>query len=175
LQFVDGNGNGTGTTFNFTIPSGSSSITLPSFDVGTVAGSIGLAITVDSLQQASGLVIVPPATPVIESGSVQFTNVTSSGFDIEFVGISATRSLSSVTIMLNPASGEQILGQSTFTLDVSSIMNTWFSSAASLPYGGRFSLTVPFELSGDVSAIASATVTISATAGNPSQPVTGTN
>jgi streptogramin lyase len=175
MQFVDGNGNGTGTTFNFTIPSGSSSITLPSFDVGTVAGSIGLAITVDSLQQASGLVIVPPATPVIESGSVQFTNVTSSGFDIEFVGISATRSLSSVTIMLNPASGEQILGQSTFTLDVSSIMNTWFSSAASLPYGGRFSLTVPFELSGDVSAIASATVTISATAGNPSQPVTGTN
>jgi len=173
MQFVDGKENGTGTTYNFTIPSGSSSITLAGFNVGTVAGSINIAITADSVAQTGGLVIVPPATPVIESGSVQFTNVTSTGFHLEFVGTSATRSVSSATITLNPTPGDQIVGQSTFTVDVSKAMDAWFSSSVSFPYGGRFSLTFPFEFSGDVNAIASATVTFSATAGNPSQPVTG--
>jgi streptogramin lyase len=173
MQFVDDKGNGTGTTYNFTIPPGSSSITLAGFNVGTVAGSINIAITADGVAQTGGLVIVPPATPVIDSGSVQFTNVTSTGFHLEFVGTSATRSITSTTITLNPKPGDQIVGQSTFTLDVSKEMDAWFSSSASFPYGSRFSLTIPFELSGDVKAIASATVTVNATAGNPSQPVTG--
>jgi streptogramin lyase len=174
MQFVDSNGNGAGTTYNFTIPAGSSSITLPNFNVGTVAGSIAITVTADNLEQAHGVTFVPQAAPVIESGSVQFTNQTASGFDVEFVATSATRSLTSVTVTLNPAAGDQILGQTAFTLDVTTIMNTWFQSAASLPYGGSFSLTIPFQLSGEISAIASATVTVSATAGNPSQPVTGT-
>ena len=173
MQFDDGKGSGTGTAYNFTIPSGSSSITLAAFNVGTVAGSINIAITADGVAQTGGLVIVPPAAPVIESGSVQFTNVTSTAFDLEFVATSATRSVSTVTITLNPSPGDQIVGQSTFTLDVSKVMDAWFSSSTSFPYGGRFSFTIPFELSGDVKAIASATVTVSATAGNPSQPVTG--
>jgi hypothetical protein len=173
MQFVDDKENGTGTTYNFTIPSGSSSITLAGFNVGTVAGSINISITADSVAQTGGLVIVPPATPVIESGSVQFTNVTSTGFHLEFVGTSATRSVSTATITLNPTPGDQIVGQSTFTVDVSKAMDAWFSSSASSPYGGRFSLTFPFEFSGDVNAIASATVTFSATAGNPSKQVTG--
>jgi streptogramin lyase len=173
MQFVDGKGNGAGTTYNFTIPSGSSSITLAGFDVGTVAGHINIAITAEGVSQTGGLVIVPPATPVIESGSVQFTNITSTGFHVEFVATSATRSVSTVTITLNPASGAQIMGQSTFTVDVSKAMDAWFSSSASFPYGGRLSVTIPFELSGDVKAIDSATVTVSATLGNPSEPVTG--
>jgi streptogramin lyase len=170
MQFQTG-----GTTYHFTIPSGSSSVTLPAFDVGTVAGSIQIAITADGLAQTQtgGRVIVPPATPVIEPGSVQFTNVTSAGFDLEFLGMSATRSITAVTITLNPASGDQIVGQSTFTLDVTKVMDAWFSSPASSPYGGSFSFTIPLEVSGDAQAIASATVIISATAGNPSQPVTG--
>jgi streptogramin lyase len=173
MQFVDSNGNGTGTTYKFTIPSGSSSITLAGFNVGTVAGSINIAITADGIAQTGGLVIVPPATPVIESGSVQFTNITSTGFDLEFLATSATRSLSTVTITLNPVPGDQIVGQATFTVDVSTVMNAWFASSASFPYGGDFSLAIPAEVSGDTNAIASATVTINATAGNPSQPVTG--
>jgi len=178
LQFVDSNGNGTGATYNFTIPSGSSSITLAGFNAGTVAGTIDIAITADGVaQQTGGVVLVPSsAAPVIDSGSVQFTNVTSSGFDLEFTGTSDTRSLSTVTITLNPVSGDQIVGQGTdvpFTIDVSQAMAAWFKSSASLPYGGRFSLTIPMEFSGDISAIASATVQIAATTGNPSQPVTG--
>jgi virginiamycin B lyase len=173
MQFVDGKGNGTGATYNFTIPSGSSSITLAGFNVGTVAGNINIAIAADGVAQTGGLVIIPPATPVIESGSVQFTNVTSTGFHLEFLGTSATRSVTTATINLNPKSGQQIVGQSTFTLDVTTVMDAWFSSSASLPYGGHFSLTIPFELSGDINAIDSATVTINATFGNPSQPVTG--
>jgi streptogramin lyase len=175
MQFVDGNGNGTGQMYNFTIPSGSTSITLPGFNVGTVAGSIAIAITADGIgQQTGGQVTVPnTAPPVIDAGSVQFANITSTGFDLEFLGTSATRSLSTATITLNPKPGNQIVGQSTFTVDVSQALNAWFSSSASLPYGGRFSLTVPFQFSGDVKAIASATVTVSATLGNPSQPVTG--
>jgi hypothetical protein len=172
-QFVDSQGNVTGTKYNFTIPSGTSSITLPGFNVGTVAGTIRIAITVNGVDQGGNQVVVLPATPIIESGSVQFTNVTASSFDLEFVGTSATRSLAIATVTLNAAPGDQIVGQSTFNVNVTDVMNAWFSSTSGLQYGGRFSLTLPFELSGDVKAIASATVTIAATSTNPSQPVTG--
>jgi hypothetical protein len=174
MQFVDSKGNGTGTMYNFTIPSGSSSITLPGFNVGTVAGTIAIAITTDGIAQQTGVVVVPLKTPVIDSGSVQFTNITSTSFDLEFVGTSDTRSLAIATVILNPAPGDQIVGQQEFDVDVTDKMNAWFSSTAGLQFGGRFSLTLPFQLSGDVKAISSATVTVRATTGGiASAAVTG--
>ncbi len=173
MQFVDSSGNGTGLTYNFTIPAGTTTVNIPAFNVGTVAGTIDLTITANGVTEATTSLVVPPATPVIEAGSVQFTNVTSTGFDLELVATSATRSASTVAITINPASGDTIVGQSTFVIDVSKISADWFSSSAGQQYGGRFSLTIPFVFSGPINAISSATVTFSATAGNPSAPVTG--
>jgi hypothetical protein len=110
----------------------------------------------------------------VEPGSVQFTNVTSSGFDVEFVATAPLRTASYATITFNAASGSELLGQQTFVFDVTSISNEWFASESGLSYGGRFSLTFPFLFDGPVSSIASATVMLSIGETN-SQPVTGNN
>jgi hypothetical protein len=107
-------------------------------------------------------------TAVIEPGSVQFTNVSAGGFDIEFIAMTPTRSASIATITFNPSSGDQISGQQTFAFNVSTISNAWFASSESLQYGGRFSLTFSFVFNGSISAIGSATATL-----DNSQPVTG--
>ena len=108
------------------------------------------------------------STPVIESGSVQFTNISATGFDVEFVAMAPTRSATAATITFNPSSGDQISGETTFVFDVSSISNAWFASAEGLKYGGRYSLTFSFVFNGPISAIGSATVSL-----DSSQPVTG--
>ncbi len=168
LQFVDASGNPLGASYNFTFPPGTTSITLPAISPGTVLGTVDITIKGAGLPQTATTFAVAGSTPVIEPGSVQFTNVTAGGFDVEFVAMTPTRSSEHATITFNPASGGQIAGQQTFVFDVSAISNGWFASADSLKYGGRYSLTFSFVFNGSVNAIGSATVTL-----DTSQPVTG--
>ena len=90
---------------------------------------------------------------MIEPGSVEFANISASGFDVEFVAMAPTRSAKAATITFNPSSGDQIAGETTFVFDVSSISNTWFSSAAGLQYGGRYFLTFSFVFNGSINVI----------------------
>jgi hypothetical protein len=46
------------------------------------------------------------------------------------------------------------------SVDVSSLFAAWYQNPASLATGSQFSLTVPFTVSGNVSTIASVTVTL---------------
>ena len=172
MQFVDASGNALTATYNFTIPPGVTSITLPAINPGTVLGTITLTITAAGLPQTATSFPVSGLQPTIEAGSVQFTNVTTSGFDIEFVATAPTRTANYVTITFNAASGSTISGQQMFVLDVSNATNEWFASADGLKYGGRYSLTIPFQFNGPVSAISSATVMLSIGTEN-SAPVTG--
>jgi hypothetical protein len=167
LQFVDAKNNPLGTTYNFTFPPGVTSITLPAIDPGTVVGGIDLAINASGLPQTATTFPIIGGT-TIEAGSVRFTNVTASGFDVEFIAMAPHRTATTATITFNPASGDQITGQQTFVFDVSTVSNAWFESADSLQYGGMFSLTFPFLFNGQVSAIGSATATL-----DGSQPVSG--
>ncbi|MBV9762733.1 MAG: putative Ig domain-containing protein [Acidobacteriaceae bacterium] len=173
LQFVNGNGHGLGTTYNFTIPASATVLALPEIDPGTVAGEITLTVTVDDLTETTSNVTVQPSAPIIESGSVQIMNLTSSGFDVELVANSSTRDLTYATFTFTPASGATILGDTAFTFDVSSLLSSWFASSSGLSYGGAFSLTVPFQLSGPASAIQSVSVTLTNSVG-ASTAVTGT-
>jgi streptogramin lyase len=168
LQFVDGSGNLLTSTYNFTFQPGTSSITLPAMDPGTVLGKVDITISADGLPQTATTFPVAGDTTVIEPGSVQFTNLTSSGFDVEFVAMAPSRTANEVTVTFNPSSGDQITGQQTFNFNVAAISNAWFSSAEGLKYGGRYSLTIPFVFNGNINAIGSATVTL-----DNSQPVTG--
>jgi hypothetical protein len=168
LQFVDASGKPMGSTYNFTFPAGTTSITLPAIDPGTVLGTVDLTINAASLPQTATSFPVAGGTPVIQAGSVQFTNVTSTGFDVEFIAMAPTRTASTATITFNSTSGDTITGQQTFTFDVSKISNAWFASADGLKYGGLYSLTFPFVFNGSVNAIGSVTVSLDGSA-----PVTG--
>jgi hypothetical protein len=165
LQFVDNSGNKLGTTYNISIPATATSVAIPNIDPGTVAGGITATLAMDSLAEATATFTVPPAVPQIEEGSVQITNMTANSFEVELVANSTTRDLQYVTFAFTPAAGSQIIGDSSFTFDVSSLLSSWFSSQEGLEYGSAFSLTVPFILSGSVNAIQSVSVTLINTVG----------
>jgi hypothetical protein len=158
--------NGSRTT-QITIPANTTTATLQ-FQTGTLPGTIGL-----SLSLSAGGVNVTPATapsatttiaasaPVISSVTV---TATSGGIQVVVVGASTTLDMKTATFQFTPAAGAT-LQTTSVTIDVSSLFAGWYSSAASLATGSQFSLTVPFTVGGNVSTIASVSVTLTNSAG----------
>ena len=167
MQFVDSSGMGLGTSYSFTLQPGSSSVTLPTIAPGTVGGQVNLLINTD-VPQGGGAFLIAAPKAVVTPGSVQFTNVTAAGFDVELVGIETARTGQNATITFSPTAGSQIRGQTVFQYDISQTMQTWFASSSGLKYGGGFSLTFPFQFDGQVNAIGSVTVQL-----DNSDPITG--
>lgn len=167
LQFSTG-----GTTVNFTIPAGSSSLTAGAIQQGTVEGTITVTLTSLGASGASVLpapvsasVIIPPLPPVITAGSVQITNLTSSGFDVVLTGYSVTRDMTTATFSFAAAGGTAFTGTTTFAVPVGPVFTTWFDSAAGQDNGSMFLLTVPFTISGSTSVLGSVSVTLTNSVG----------
>jgi len=178
VQFSSG-----GRTVDFAIPADSTSANFagqgPQIPVqtGTVAETVTLT---PSFATAGGVNVTPssPATlqfsvassaPGLES--VGITNESDNSFDLVLIGYSTPRSLTSLTVTFNPASGFNI-GTSQLTIDVSQASAAWFQSSSSTAFGGQFQITTPFTLQGTVKigqtllqAIASVTATVSNTVG----------
>jgi YVTN family beta-propeller protein len=156
-----GAGNGTKTsTSSLVIPAGTTSVQIPGFDPGTVAGEISVSLAISGQTVAGENSTIEQAVPTIVSDSVQITNITATGFDVELVGSSTTRDLDSATFTFTPSAGSGIAGLSTFVVDLRSALTTWFASSSGLEYGGAFSLVVPFTLTGSATAIESVSVTL---------------
>jgi hypothetical protein len=157
----------------FTIAAGSTSTSLPAVQTGTVAGDVVATLSVAGQQDTTATLTVPRTAPVIEANSVQILDLTSTGFVVELVANSSPRDLQTASFTFNAASGTQISGSATFSVDVSSALTQWYSSSEGQSYGSAFSLQVPFSLSGNSSAIQSVTVTLTNSAGT-SASATGT-
>ena len=163
------------------IPANSTApISLPAIQVGSVAGTI--MITLTSLTTGSGQSVLPanPPTGIIQvgrmapsivPGSVKIMNVTSTGFSVFLDGVSTTRDLLSATLTFTAAAGTTLNGAQ-FTIDLTSFANAWFVSNGGVANGGAFSLTIPFNFSGDPAAIGSVSVTLTNAVGT-SGPATG--
>ncbi len=172
MQFLDPTtGKPIGTSYTLTVPALTNSATLPQISPGTVEGTVALTLSVTGQTGASTSFVVPASIPIISQGSVQVLNVTSTGFDVEVVANSSPRDLKTATFAFNSVAGSVINGTKSFTVDVSSLMDSWYASAASLQYGSLFSLTMPFQITGSASAISSITVTLTNSIGT-SVPVT---
>jgi hypothetical protein len=72
--------------------------------------------------------------------------------------------MKTATFQFTPAAGAT-LQTTSLTVDVSSLFAAWYQNPASLATGSQFSLTEPFTISGNVSAIASVTVTLTNSVG----------
>ncbi len=166
MQFAAG-----GTTLTFTVAAGSAAVTLPqngAFQQGTVAGVITVTLTqlteggvsVLPSPAPSKSVTVAMAAPVISSGSVEITGLTSTGFNVQVTAHSNSRDLSAATITFQAAGGGQLTGTTSFTISLSSVAPAWFSSTTGLQNGGTFKLVVPFSYSGDTSALGGVSVTL---------------
>ena len=167
LQFAAG-----GASIPFTIPAGTSTAVLDqsgNLQQGTVAGDI--TVTMVPPLAAPKVVTVPRLKPVITTGSVRITSVTSSGFRVELSGYSTPRDLASATFTFTAAPGSEVNGAS-ITMDLRDAMTQWFASGEGRDNGSLFHLAAPFTLQGDIQAVQSVSVTLTNSAGT-SDPATG--
>jgi hypothetical protein len=169
VQFSSG-----GRTVTFTIPAGQTSGTFPVSPLrllsGTVAGNIRI-VTSTSPASATPVpdTVLPIArtAPVITAGTAQLgTNA----FTLVIDGFSNTREIQSATFRLTPAPGAP-LQTTEVPVSVAATFNDYFRGSASVPFGGQFRLTLPFNVSGSLSDIESVVVTVTNSVGT-SQPFT---
>ncbi|HUK15634.1 MAG TPA: putative Ig domain-containing protein [Bryobacteraceae bacterium] len=171
VQFSTG-----GRSATFTIAAGAMHATFaaPQFalQTGSVAGTISIAAA--SLQ-AGGMSLpvpanvsvsiqVPSAVPSIRSVSLTQTN---GGFQVALVGMSNTRELTQATVTFQPASGGS-LQTGSLVVALGSASQAWFQDASSAPYGGQFTLTMPFTVNGGSNVVSGVSVVLSNSVGNSS-------
>jgi hypothetical protein len=163
-------------TTSVTVPAGA---TVSLSSIGVQTGTVAGVITITANLVASGTDITPspaptrtitiaPAAPTISSVTLA---TTSTGLSVTVIGFDPTRSITQATFTFNPAAGST-LQTSTFTVTAQSQFNAWFQSSGSAQFGSQFNFTIPFTVTGNVSGIASVTVTLTNPTGT-SSGVTG--
>jgi large repetitive protein len=154
-------------TIQFTIPANSTNVSIP-FQAGTLAGTIQIVLSLQSAGVDVTPSPAPTATTQIANAAPVLRNVSASlvsgGFQLNVTGLSNTRDVKSVTLHFTAAAGAT-LQSADATLDVTSLFTQYYQSASSLPTGSQFSLTIPISVSGDVSTIASVSVTMTNSVG----------
>lgn len=154
VQFSSG-----GRTVDFTIPANSTSADFAGqgsqipLQTGTVAETVTLT---PSFATTDGVDVTPSSPPTLQFTvpseapvllTAQVANQADNGFDLVLVGYSTTRSLGSLTVIFNPATGYNI-GTSQLTIDLTLVSLEWFQSSTSIAFGGQFQITAPFILQG---------------------------
>jgi hypothetical protein len=174
IQFSTG-----GKSVNFTIPAGSTQAVFGQnqqvlLSTGTVAGTI----LVKSTLQANASDITPnpapQATGTVSKVAPVITTLTlkqvTGGVSVAISGYSTTKEVTQASLQFNAAAGSS-LTSSAITVPLSAAISSWYASSASAAYGSQFTVTIPLNVSGDISAVGSVTATLTNTQGT-SAPVT---
>ncbi len=151
-------------TLDFTIPAGSTAVTVTgsgSIATGTLAGTI----RIDSVLNFAGASVPGPSRSiVIRRAAPTITSLTltrsGSGLEVRIEGATNTRQLSEARVTFTAAGDVDLTTASQLTVNVSAAIQSWFASAASQPFGGRFALSLPFTVSGQASSITGVSVVI---------------
>ena len=163
------------TQLNFTIPAGTTVVSLPNSGTvqqGTTAGTITVTLTALTAGGTSVLsqpapslsVIVPSLAPVLKS--VSLINVTATGFSVQVTAYSTPRDLANATFTFTAAAGTDLNGAAPAPVGLGATAQTYFASANGTLGGGTFILTVPFSYSGNTSALSSVTAGLSNSVGS---------
>lgn len=140
----------------------------PALQTGTVAG----LITLTSRYQSGGTDVTPTPPPTqtlrIDGAAPVLTRLDLSrgatGFELIIFGYSNTRDVVRANVRLTPSAGGSLAG-SEFTIDLASLFQTYYNSAASVPFGTQFRLVLPFNVSGSQQDIGSVSVTLTNSVG----------
>ncbi len=169
VQFSSG-----GRTVTFVIPAGQTAGTFPVTPLrlisGTVAGTIRIRITTSpesATPVPDAIVPITRSAPVITAGTAQLS---ATSFTLLIDGFSNTREIVSATFRLTPAPGSS-LATTDVPVSVAATFAAYYQSAASVPFGGQFRLTQPFNVNGPLTDIDSVVVTVTNSVGT-SQPFT---
>jgi hypothetical protein len=151
VQFSSG-----GRSATFTIPANSTYATFAtqqlSVQTGSVAGT--MTFTMDSLSAAGNSIPTPDGitrtvqvdatSPVVRTVTV---TQTAGGFQVQTVALSTTRELTQAVVRFHPSVGST-LQTTEVTVPLAAGALSWFQSPASSTYGGQFTLTLPFSVTG---------------------------
>ncbi|MGD0774407.1 MAG: hypothetical protein ABSC05_16455 [Candidatus Solibacter sp.] len=154
---------------DFTVPGGATDAVFGTTATGVVmqTGSSAGAIALSASFSLGGYVVtgsspvtqnitIPASAPEILA--FQIGAMDSASFELLITGVSTTRSLTQFAFTLIPT-GNSTLVTTTLTADVSAAFNGWFNSAASRSFGGQFTVSVLFNVAGDITAIQGITAT----------------
>lgn len=187
IQFSSGS-----RTINFTIPAGSTTPTLPNgvSSITVLTGTTAGTITLTTSLTANGQPLGTPATKTIVNNSgVPFISSvtfqqTPGGITVTVVGFSSTRDMVSGLFNFAPATNVTFASSATtcpspipstnacITVPLATAFSTWWTNTTQAnPYGTQFTLTAPFSLSTQSTAVVSVTVTLTNSKG-ASNPVT---
>jgi hypothetical protein len=131
---------------------------------GSVAGTITVAV--DSLAAGGASIAmtapartvqVNAAAPVIRSVTV---NRRTGGFDVVVVALSTTRELTKATVSFHP-SAAGALQTTQAAVPLTDVANAWFKGPDSAAFGGQFTLTLPFTITGGGNPLDSVSVVLS--------------
>ncbi len=174
VQFTTG-----GRTVNFTIPTGTTTANFSGkSSVGVITGTLAGTITVTLSFTASGTNITPSpapsaaitiATTVPFIQTVQFTNATTTGFNVVVTGFSSTHDMTSGLFHFAPSSNAS-LSTPDVTVQLGVAFSLWYTNTASNATGSEFTLTVPFFTQGNGNDVVAVTVTLTNSKGS-SNPV----
>jgi len=144
------------------IPAGATApITIPTFQQGSVAGTISVTLTGVTTTQGAAVtpfpspapvatITVARSAPVITANSLTFT-ASGSGLQVAFNATSNTRELTKADLTFTAASGTQLSG-TTLSVDLASAASQYFSGTQGVQNGGAVSITIPLNFSGDQAA-----------------------
>ncbi|HTM47550.1 MAG TPA: choice-of-anchor D domain-containing protein [Bryobacteraceae bacterium] len=166
VQFASG-----GRTVNFSIPAGTTQAVFPnnsttmSLQTGTVAGTITLTpsfvtdggINLTPATPPSQNLTIPQSAPRLLS--VQVSAHTASSLTLLITGYATSRSITQIDVQFTPVSGETV-STTKLTLPVDASFTAWYQSAASQAFGSQFTVTLPFNFSGDVTNVTNVSDTI---------------
>ncbi len=164
IQFASG-----GRTVDFRIPAnsreaifGDSAKTIQ-FQTGTVAGTITLSPTftvgtadVTPTPAPSRSVVIASQPPRIRS--LQIGTRSGTSFEILITGYSSTRALNQIALQFAAAPGAN-LTTTTLNVNADSAFSTWYQAAASRPFGSQFTASLTINVTGDLAAVQSVSVT----------------
>lgn len=166
IQFSSG-----GRTLNFTIPAGQTSAfsTAPAVQTGTVSGAIKLTVRLTAGGQDITPTPIPAVTvqvarsaPVV--GTVQVVR-TSGGFEVRVAGYSTPRQMTQAVFNFT-AAAQGGLQTTSLTVPLGTAFTAWYAGASSAQFGSQFLYTQPFTVQGDMSTIASVSVTLTNSVGS---------
>lgn len=150
IRFANGS-----STLNFTIPAGQNFAVPPSgvpfaFQTGTVAGTITLTVvmrqngvTLNPNPAVTRTIRIARAAPVITSVRAERQG---NGLQVIVAGYSNTREITGASFRFTASSGS--LDPAPINVAVQPAFQSWFGSGTSVPFGGQFLLTVPFNVQG---------------------------
>jgi hypothetical protein len=170
--FLDGNLQDTRAQ-QFTVPAGANVAAFGTqnfvmLDTGTTAGTFTLIAALGDKSAQWGPYTITPAAPTITSSTL---GIAAGGIQLVFQGFDASQSTSGLSFEFYATDGT-VVSPGLITMDSSSLISdfsTYYKANTLL--GGKFQLTANFPVTGDVTQIATATVTLTNPTGTVSASV----